>query len=102
MTSPILPGWLGERALISNMGKAMTLTAGIEPSLFLWGVFFFLAEDFLSKQEGNQNYALLVLKLVEIHSDINIKTAAAILFKNYVRRNWKLVWRPCSPLFLFC
>ena len=36
-----MAGWLGERALISNLGKAMTLTAGIEPSLFLWGVFFF-------------------------------------------------------------
>ena len=46
--------------------------------------------------ETQVNYPLLVLKLAELHTDPQIKVAAAILFKNFVKRNWKLVTVPSS------
>jgi hypothetical protein len=64
-------------------------------------IFFIAAEQFLFGVEKQQNYPLLVLKLVESHSDLNIKVAAAILFKNFVKRNWKLVIFSFSFSFLF-
>ena len=49
-----------------------------------------IAEQFLFGVETQVNYPLLVLKLAELHTDPQIKVAAAILFKNFVKRNWKL------------
>lgn len=42
--------------------------------------------------EVNQNYPLLLLHLVD-KSEINItiRIAGAVAFKNYIKRNWKVV-----------
>ena len=50
------------------------------------------AEKFLESVEGNQNYPILLLHLVN-NSDtaLLIRISAAVTFKNYVKRNWRLV-----------
>ena len=54
--------------------------------------FCFLAEKFLESVEGNQNYPLLLLKLLD-KSEVaqHIRVSSAITFKNYVKRNWRVV-----------
>ena len=53
------------------------------------------AEDFLRQHEGQRGFALLLLNL--LGSDSNdpemqtVKLAAAINFKNFIKRNWKIV-----------
>merc|ERR1719266_2049205 len=47
------------------------------------------AEEFLQSVEGNQNYPVLLLHLLQSDgADLNIKVAGSITFKNYVKRNW--------------
>lgn len=42
----------------------------------------------------NQNYPLLLLHLVDKHDvDLVIRIAGAVAFKNYIKRNWKIVSR---------
>ncbi|KAK5647359.1 hypothetical protein RI129_002251 [Pyrocoelia pectoralis] len=49
------------------------------------------AEKFLEGVEVNQNYPLLLLHLVHKNEvDITIRTAGAIAFKNYIKRNWNV------------
>ncbi|KAI7823046.1 Cse1-domain-containing protein [Gamsiella multidivaricata] len=48
-----------------------------------------VAEQFLNKLQQSQNFGQLVLQLVATKSfDVNIRFAASLLFKNFVRRNW--------------
>lgn len=50
------------------------------------------AEQYLETVEVNKNYALLLLMLVNNgEAAMHIRTSAAITFKNFVKRNWKLV-----------
>lgn len=50
------------------------------------------AEDYLVSVEGNQNYAMLLLQLVDSEQvDQTIRLAAVINFKNFVKRNWRIV-----------
>ncbi|XP_052256836.1 exportin-2-like isoform X3 [Dreissena polymorpha] len=50
------------------------------------------AEKFLESVEGNQNYPLLLLNLLDkAEVDQQIRVSAAITFKNYVKRNWRVV-----------
>ncbi|KAL0811832.1 hypothetical protein ABMA28_009260 [Loxostege sticticalis] len=47
------------------------------------------AEKFLEGVEVNQNYAILLLHLIDKDGvDMTIRVAAAIAFKNYIKRNW--------------
>ncbi|XP_075985331.1 chromosome segregation 1 [Anticarsia gemmatalis] len=47
------------------------------------------AEKFLESVEINQNYAILLLHLIDKDAvDLTIRVAAAIAFKNYIKRNW--------------
>ncbi|KAI5639206.1 cse1 domain-containing protein [Phthorimaea operculella] len=47
------------------------------------------AEKFLESVEINQNYAILLLHLIDKDTvDMTIRVAAAIAFKNYIKRNW--------------
>ncbi|XP_047035356.1 exportin-2 [Helicoverpa zea] len=47
------------------------------------------AEKFLESVEVNQNYAILLLHLIDKETvDLTIRVAAAIAFKNYIKRNW--------------
>ncbi|XP_053395599.1 exportin-2-like [Mercenaria mercenaria] len=52
------------------------------------------AEKFLESVEGNQNYPLLLLNLLDkANVEQPIRVSAAITFKNYVKRNWRVVGR---------
>ena len=54
--------------------------------------YFFLAEKFLETIEGNSNYSLLLLHIVENGSfEDEIRLAAAVTFKNFVKRHWRVV-----------
>ncbi|KAG6449355.1 hypothetical protein O3G_MSEX006002 [Manduca sexta] len=47
------------------------------------------AEKFLESVEVNQNYAILLLHLIDKDVvDLTIRVAASIAFKNYIKRNW--------------
>jgi len=47
------------------------------------------AEEFLQSVEGNQNYPVLLLHILQSDgAELNIKVAGSITFKNYVKRNW--------------
>ncbi|OWR48872.1 exportin-2 [Danaus plexippus] len=47
------------------------------------------AEKFLEGVEVNQNYAILLLHLIDKDTaDPTIRVAAAVTFKNYIKRNW--------------
>lgn len=49
------------------------------------------AEKFLESVEVNQNYAILLLHLIDKNNyDNTIRVAAAIVFKNYIKRNWPI------------
>lgn len=50
------------------------------------------AEKFLESVESNQNYPILLLHLVDkAEVDMHIRVSAAIMFKNYTKRNWRVV-----------
>ncbi|KAL3867833.1 hypothetical protein ACJMK2_040679 [Sinanodonta woodiana] len=50
------------------------------------------AESFLESVEGNQNYPLLLLNLLDkTDVGLHIRVSSAITFKNYVKRNWRKV-----------
>ena len=50
------------------------------------------AEEYLLSIEGNPNYAMLLLQLADGDQvEIHIRLAAAINFKNFVKRNWRIV-----------
>ncbi|XP_055703907.1 exportin-2 [Phlebotomus papatasi] len=47
------------------------------------------AEQFLEGVEGNQNYPILLLHLIDKEDlDMTIRVAGSVTFKNYVKRNW--------------
>jgi len=50
------------------------------------------AEDFLLKKEKEPNYSILLLQLAESDQiPMDIRLAASINFKNFVKRNWRVV-----------
>ncbi|KAK2157652.1 hypothetical protein LSH36_187g00016 [Paralvinella palmiformis] len=50
------------------------------------------AEKFLESVEGNQNYPILLLHLMDKDGvDIHVRISAAIMFKNYIKRNWRVL-----------
>lgn len=50
------------------------------------------AEKYLEMVEGNKNYALLLLMLLNNgEAPMHIRTSSAITFKNFVKRNWRVV-----------
>lgn len=56
-------------------------------------IFFFnsfnKAEQFLEKVDHNRNFPQLLLMLIDKDEvDMTIRTAGAIAFKNYIKRNW--------------
>lgn len=53
---------------------------------------FLLAEKFLITVEGNKNYPILLLQLINSEAiELTIRVAGAVNFKNYVKRNWAVV-----------
>lgn len=59
--------------------------------LLLILVFSLTAEKFLESVEGSQNYPLLLLTLLEKSQENVIKVCASVTFKNYIKRNWRIV-----------
>ena len=59
------------------------------------------AEEYLKSVEGQQGFGILLLTLLGNEANAGdptqaaVKVAAAITFKNYIKRNWKVV-RPTS------
>ena len=50
------------------------------------------AEDSLMAVEKQAGYSLLLLQLVESEQvDVSVRLAAVINFKNFVKRNWRIV-----------
>lgn len=49
------------------------------------------AEKFLESVEANRNYPVLLLNLVDkADIDMSIRVAGAIIFKNFIKRNWRV------------
>ncbi len=49
------------------------------------------SENFLFSIERNQNYPVLLLKLLTMGNvEVFVKQAAAVTFKNFVNRNWEV------------
>ena len=50
------------------------------------------AEDYLLSIEKQPNFSILLLQLADSELiAVNIRLAAAINFKNFVKRNWRIV-----------
>ena len=50
------------------------------------------AEDYLMSVEATPNYAALLLQLTDSDQvEMHIRLAASINFKNFVKRNWRIV-----------
>ena len=50
------------------------------------------AEDYLQSVEAVPNYGLMLLKLLDSpECEMFIRVAAAVNFKNFVKRNWRIV-----------
>ncbi|XP_073436622.1 exportin-2 [Dendrobates tinctorius] len=49
------------------------------------------AEKYLESVEANLNYPLLLLTLVERSQDNVIKVCSSVTFKNYIKRNWRVI-----------
>ena len=69
-----------------------TISSILIGTQFLLNTCFLLAERFLESIEGNQNYPVLLLHLMgKTDVDTHIRVSAAITFKNYIKRNWRVV-----------
>ena len=50
------------------------------------------AEDYLMSVEATPNYATLLLQLTDSDQvEMHVRLAASINFKNFVKRNWRIV-----------
>ena len=58
---------------------------------FISYCFVNVAEKFLVGIEDQQNYSLLLLRLIDSQIDLQIRVAGAILFKNFIKNKWSLV-----------
>uniref|UniRef100_A0A672IRX6 Exportin-2 n=1 Tax=Salarias fasciatus TaxID=181472 RepID=A0A672IRX6_SALFA len=74
-----------------NDGNLQTLTEVLRKTLDPDPTVRRPAEKFLVSVEGNQNYPLLLLTLLEKSQDNVIRVCAAVTFKNYIKRNWRIV-----------
>uniref|UniRef100_A0A3Q2FGW3 Exportin-2 n=1 Tax=Cyprinodon variegatus TaxID=28743 RepID=A0A3Q2FGW3_CYPVA len=74
-----------------NDGNLQTLTEYLRKTLNPDPTVRRPAEKFLESVEGNQNYPLLLLTLLEKSQDNVIRVCAAVTFKNYIKRNWRIV-----------
>ena len=55
-------------------------------------IFFYIAEKQLEVEEQRPNFSISLLQLVTNDTlEMTVRTAAALLFKNYIKRNWNWV-----------
>lgn len=70
------------KALATRLQETLSLEAQIRKD----------AEKFLETIEGNRNYSLLLLRIVDSASfDNMIRLAAAITLKNFVKKHWRVI-----------
>uniref|UniRef100_A0A3P8UU86 Exportin-2 n=1 Tax=Cynoglossus semilaevis TaxID=244447 RepID=A0A3P8UU86_CYNSE len=74
-----------------NDGNLQTLTEFLQKTLDPDPNVRRPAEKFLESVEGHQNYPLLLLTLLEKSQDNVIRVCAAVTFKNFIKRNWRIV-----------
>lgn len=86
------------KLMVENVSHSPTFASAFDHSFSLCYTFFlllmpwiFLAEKFLESVEGNQNYPLLLLTLLEKSQENVIRVCAAVTFKNFIKRNWRIV-----------
>ncbi|CAD5113532.1 DgyrCDS2694 [Dimorphilus gyrociliatus] len=50
------------------------------------------AESFLESIEGNENFSVILLNVIDCDSiEFHVRVSAAVTFKNFVKRNWRIV-----------
>lgn len=65
-------------------------------NMYVHKIYRVSAEKFLESVEQNQNYGLLLLHLLDKEDvALHVRVSGAIAFKNYVKRNWRVV-RPVT------
>ncbi|CAH1774646.1 unnamed protein product [Owenia fusiformis] len=75
-----------------NEGNLQTLGGYLEKTLSVDFAERKNAEKFLESIEGNQNYPILLLHLIDKPDCADpIRVSASIMFKNYVKRNWRVI-----------
>jgi len=65
----------------------------------------FAAEKILESIESQEGYALMLLKLIKTQSgniSASVPLASAIAFKNFVKRNWRIVSNSIYVLWFWC
>ena len=61
------------------------------------------AEEYLISLEGAQGFTMLLLQLAESEQvDLTVRLAAAINFKNVVKRNWRIIDEHDNKVGVFC
>ena len=54
---------------------------------------YVLAEKFLDSADGTPNFGLSLLQLLtQDGADDVVRIAAAVTFKNFIKKNWRMVW----------
>lgn len=75
-----------------NPGNLQTLALYLEHTLSPDNSVRKKAEEFLQSVENNQNYPVLVLHVLDKEDcPLQIRVAAAITFKNFIKRNWRII-----------
>lgn len=75
-----------------NPGNLQTLAVYLEQTLSPENSVRKKAEEFLQSVENNQNYPVLVLHVLNKKDcPLQIRVAAAVTFKNFIKRNWRIV-----------
>uniref|UniRef100_A0A8C1YMD1 Exportin-2 n=1 Tax=Cyprinus carpio TaxID=7962 RepID=A0A8C1YMD1_CYPCA len=74
-----------------NDGNLQTLTEYLQKTLSPDPAVRRPAEKFLESVEGTQNYSILLLTVLEKSQNEVIRVCAAVTFKNYIKRNWRVV-----------
>lgn len=78
--------------MFSSQILCLGVVCKIQSVQFISCIFILTAEKFLEGVEVNQNYAILLLHLIDKDGvDMTIRVAAAIAFKNFIKRNWPVV-----------
>lgn len=51
-----------------------------------------LAESLLESVEGNQNFSILLLNIIDCENiEFHVRVTAAVTLKNFIKRNWRIV-----------
>ncbi|CAJ0923093.1 unnamed protein product [Ranitomeya imitator] len=85
------PPWLGFATMELSDANLQALTEYLRKTLDPDPAVRRPAEKYLESVEANLNYPLLLLTLVERSQDNVIKVCSSVTFKNYIKRNWRVI-----------